>query len=203
MNSSWKDVNEWEKYWWGNCTNTFNEERKQLVYARRMELKFCTEDWRPFTIDMDHKSVLDIGGGPVSLLLKCINVDGTVVDPCEFPRWIYQRYGDANIHFLLIKGEEVDHHFEDEVFDEVWIYNCLQHTEDPEKILRNAKKVSKLIRLFEWIDKPVEEGHPQVLTQELFTSNLPNGEYTMEYIDEDGCTGMCIYGSFPGNHYEL
>jgi SAM-dependent methyltransferase len=201
--TNWKDVNEWEKHWWGNCTNTFNEERKQIIYAKRMGLKFCTEDWRPFTIDMEGKSVLDIGGGPVSLLLKCINVDGTVVDPCEFPRWIYQRYGDAGIHFFLIKGEEVDHHFEEEIFDEVLIYNCLQHTEDPARILRNARNVSKIIRIFEWLDKPVEEGHPQVLTMELFYTNLPNGEYSIEDIDENGCTGRCIYGIFPGSHYEL
>jgi hypothetical protein len=197
---SWKDVNDWERNWWGNCTNTFNEETKQIIYAKKMGLTFCPEGWRKFTIDMNGKSVLDIGGGPVSLLLKCINVEGTVVDPCEYPKWICQRYESANISYYFIKGEDVDTNFEEEVLDEVWIYNCLQHTQDPKKILLNAKKIAKIIRIFEWIDKPAEEGHPQVLTEELFRTNLPNGKYTIEDIDESGCTGRCLYGIFPGDH---
>jgi hypothetical protein len=129
-------------------------------------------------------------------------VDGTVVDPCEFPRWIYQRYGDAGIHYFLIKGEEVDHHFEDEIFDEILIYNCLQHTEDPVKILRNAKAHGKIIRIFEWINKPIEEGHPQILTVELFTNILTDGQYTTEFINEDGCCGECFYGVFKGDAWK-
>jgi len=34
---SWQKAQRWEKDWWGNCTNTFGEETKQLLYANRIK----------------------------------------------------------------------------------------------------------------------------------------------------------------------
>jgi hypothetical protein len=86
-------------------------------------------------------------------------------------------------------------------FDEVWIYNCLQHTIDPEKILANARASAKIIRIFEWIDEPISIGHPQLLTQEKLDKWL-GGVGKVEDINQQGCHGRCYYGVFKGNHYE-
>ena len=52
-------------------------------------------------------------------------------------------------------------------YDEVWLYNVLQHVGDPAKVVANA--VGRLaqggcLRLFEWINIPADDCHPHVLT---------------------------------------
>ena len=190
----WKKAQKWETGWWGNCINTYGEEYKQLLYAEKMGLKTFHDDKSPFNIDMKGKSVLDIGGGPVSLLLKCYNVIGTVADPLPVPQWVKDRYKLANINFVSCKGENVDKLKES--FDEVWIYNVLQHTEDPKKIINNALKMGKILRLFEWVDIGTNEGHPHNLTKEKLDEWL-GGEGIKEYLNgKNTCTGNCYYGIF-------
>ena len=57
---SWKDDQEWEKNWWGNCTNTYGEEQKQLLYASRMGLSTFHDGRSPYNLSVSGK-VLDIG----------------------------------------------------------------------------------------------------------------------------------------------
>ena len=122
------DIHHFERTWWGNCCNTYGEETKQYVYANLMEIKRA---YNSFVLP--NISVLDIGGGPVSMMLKCSGLKrGLVVDPINYPQWTKDRYKLANIDVKVQSGEDVT----ETGFDEVWIYNCLQHTIDPEKLSR-------------------------------------------------------------------
>ena len=56
---------DFEAQYWGACNNTFYEERKHYVYASLMGIRRA--HWS-FTVPII--SVVDIGGGPVSMLLK-------------------------------------------------------------------------------------------------------------------------------------
>lgn len=188
---------DWEKDWWGNCTNTLREEEKQLEYAKRMliDVKFNSKE--QYEIDCGNKSILDIGGGPVSLLLKCKNVKGIVIDPCNYPSWVAIRYDVAGIEYIKTKGEE----FVEGEFDEVWIYNVLQHVDCPECVCKNALKLGKIVRVFEWINMGVSPGHPHNLTEDGL--NLWLGGYgKTEKINVNGCHGHCYYGVFRGDKYE-
>ena len=185
---SWKDENMWERNWWGHCINTFAEEVKQFVYAEKMGLFVYN-----YSVDMNDKSVIDIGGGPVSFLLKCRNVQGYVVDPCFFPSWIWQRYKMAGIEYLQSKGED----FTGIVADEVWLYNCLQHTDEPKKVVENAKRHGKIVRVFEWVYTSIEPGHPHSFDQETLDEWFGGQGYCHE-INEGGCVGTCYYGVFDG-----
>lgn len=190
----WQAAQKWEKKWWGNCFNTYNEERKQIIYASRMGLAFIDYKGNPFCINMEGKSVLDIGGGPSSLLLKCINVTGKVIDPLKFPKWIEQRYRFAGIEFERVKAEDM----KEKGWDEAWIYNVLQHVEDPKKVIMNARKTAKVIRIFEWIDTPVNVGHIRTLTEEKLNSSL-RGEGKVENLTgQNQCYGRAYYGIFIG-----
>jgi hypothetical protein len=194
----WDADQQWEKEWHGSCCNSFWEETKQLVYARKMGLKFTPTYNSPYTIDLKNASVMDIGGGAYSLLLKCINFSyAVVVDPCDYPDWIYERYKAANIDHVVSPGEILS------VGDvtECWIYNCLQHTKDPEKIIQNALGAGRIVRLFEWIDTPVTKGHPQTLTEEKLNDWL-GGVGKVEQLNESGCVGKAYYGVFKGKHYD-
>ncbi len=190
----WKDAQKFETDWHALCTNSYGEEEKQLVYAHRMGLRMFHNGKSPYNIDMKSKSIIDIGGGPVSLLLKCVGLKlATVVDPLPVPEWVKARYAMAGIEYMQIPAEELHGPF---VYDEAFVYNCLQHTRDPREVIASAQKVAKLIRIFEWVDTPTNIGHPHSLTAKDLDSWL-GGEGRVEHIAESNCVGKCYYGVFP------
>lgn len=163
---------EFERSYWGNCCNTFDEESKQYDYAQLMGLVREGDSF-----NLHGKSVLDIGGGPCSLLLKCKRLGPfcRVVDPCQYPKWTYARYYEHGIASQIGRAEDLA---SDVKYDEVWLYNVLQHTEDPAEILRRAWRVVRPLgrfRFFEWVNIPPHEGHPHMITPELFSPLIPNG----------------------------
>jgi hypothetical protein len=79
---------EFEKAYWGDCCNTFDEETKHFVYAKLMGIP---RHGHGFSVDQ--KSILDLGGGPVSMLLKTKGfTKAKVVDPITYPQWTQLRY---------------------------------------------------------------------------------------------------------------
>jgi len=198
----WQEANKWEQDWWGACNNTFREEERQIkVYAPRMGIQRTSDNKTPYIFDLEGKSVLDIGGGPTSMLLKAVNSGKrVVVDPCDFPEWVAQRYKTAGIEYYKLKGEDViDDGRTPTSIDEVWIYNVLQHTDNPSKIVDSAKLLAKIIRIFEWIDTPPTDGHPHTLTEKGLNEWL-GGEGKVEVIPRtEPAWGKCYYGIFVGN----
>lgn len=193
--NSWTEAQKWEKKWWNSCTNTYFEEMKQLLYADRMGLIKAPDAKTPYRFDMQGKSVLDIGGGPISLLLKCVNVRGKVIDSLEFPQWVIERYKCAGIEFERIKAEDLDTR---EKFDECLCYNVLPHADKPAMIIERMRKIGKIIRLFEWIDTAPSEGHPHSLNKKQLNGWL-GGEGKIEmFTGQSGGRGKGYYGIFLG-----
>lgn len=201
---SWNEAQQFESSWWGNCVNTFAEETKQITYAHRMGLHNISDGAHWPYYNLEGKSVLDIGGGPTSILLKCHSGGRrTVVDPCSYPAWVRTRYDVAGIEYIVEAGEHL-HHLrsiaEGARFDEAWIYNVLQHTDDPALIIGHARTYARKVRIFEWIDIPPHPGHPQELTKDLLEQWL-NGSGTVEDFrgrGENGCDQIAFYGAFDG-----
>lgn len=194
--SEWEHHQDFERKWWGHCGNTYGEETKQIVYAKLMGLAFSHDGNSPFSINMTGKSVMDIGGGPSSLLLKCHLDHGVVVDPCEYPEWVAKRYEAAGIGFIRQAGEDIPDDARAEYFDEVWIYNVLQHTQDPERIIKNAMRCGKVLRIFEWIDIPAHEGHPHMLTEANLNAWIGQAGSTGVLTGEGECFGRYYAGVF-------
>lgn len=200
MNKAWKKAQKWEREWHGSCVNSLGEELKQLTYAEYMGLKRTPNPKTAYSFDLQGKSIVDIGSGPYSLLLKCVNFQGIAVDPlmASFPGWVKGRYIEHGVFPITAQGEKIDLIGDT---DEVWIYNVLEHTYDPEKIIKNAKKISKIIRIFEWLDTPPSIGHPQTLRREKLDLWL-GGEGKVEEIRRGGAVGRAYYGIFKGDRYE-
>lgn len=183
----------WEQRWWGDCTDTREEEEKQLIYAKYMGLGVDNKTIYfnpPYAM---RQKVIDIGGGPVSMLLKMAEDevrDCKVYDPSTYPDWTMERYKDHEIEYVKKGGEEVN----ETGYNEVWIYNCLQHTEDPEKIIQNAKRAGKRLRIFEWL-APSGIGHPQSLTKENLDKWIGQ-EGNVKFMNEGMCYGNAYYGVF-------
>ena len=164
----WEVAQRWEQSWWerntAEFTNTLGEEMKQLGYAEVMGLDIDKTDGR--WIEGGNKSILDIGGGPTSLLLKVRGAKRRVViDSMKLPDWVIQRYKGAGIDYCNMMAEDAEpDNWDKGFFDEVWFYNLLQHTDNPEKIVKNALSLAKRIRVFEWINTIKNIGHPHILT---------------------------------------
>lgn len=181
----WEHMNEtYEAGFWGTCTNTASEEHKQYTYARLMGLELVkSSGGGPWYYDLRGRAIVDLGGGPVSMLLKTRNWYGkiSVVDPCPYPDWVRARYEAASINWVQEPGEtwEPDH-----FYDEAWIYNVLQHVEDVESVIKTAKRAAKLIRVCEWVCWPPEPGHPHSLSPQML-DDLLGGEGSVALLDSD------------------
>lgn len=207
--TEWEKAQEWEEQWHSNCVNSLNEELKQIVYAEKMGLIRKPTSKTPYNYDLEGKSILDIGGGAYSLLLKCENfkknregdLGTSVIDPLmdKYPEWVIKRYETAGIVCKEMKGENLNTKSE-VVFDECWIYNVLQHTDNPQKIIENALKASKVIRIFEWVEEPISDGHIHTLHKDELDKWL-GGEGKTEQLNENGCIGLSYYGIFKGDNY--
>jgi 2-polyprenyl-3-methyl-5-hydroxy-6-metoxy-1,4-benzoquinol methylase len=195
---TWREAQEWEKQWHGNCVNSYNEETKQYIYARLMGLDvYKTNYFGQMAWDFGDKSILDVGCGPYSLLMKSNANLKVGIDPCSYPEWVRMRYEAANVTFIQVAGEEWE---TDEIFDEVLIYNCLQHTINPKKIIENVLACSKIVRIFEWVEQGVSDGH----LHDLHANELDEwlgGSGKTEYINIGPCVGMAYWGIFKGRHY--
>jgi len=166
MGDVWEKAQESEQAWWGSCVDTSDEEVKQREYASLMGLDCYKGNvgLRSERYNLRGHSVLDLGGGPVSLLLRCENRGrSVVVDPATFPDWVLGRYDAAGIEYVREPAESVAL---GATFDEVWIYNVLQHVQDPQAVIETAKQHGGIVRVFEWVGIPADTKHPHVLTRE-------------------------------------
>lgn len=191
-----------EAAWWGDCGNTFHEEEKQLVYTRYMGLlPIIAGPWQggqpghPPSFDLDRRSVIDVGGGPVSLLLKCVNRSPAcrVIDPALYPPWVAMRYAACGIRYDYLRGEDMDEpEWVSYPYDEAWCYNVLQHVDDPERVAANMRRAAAGVRVFEWIDLPAYPGHPQALTEADLNRwfGVTGG---VADVDESGATGRAWF----------
>jgi hypothetical protein len=166
----WEAEQVFEQSWWDDCRNTFGEQAKHITYARKMGMVPFNDGGRWPLINTHEQKILDIGGGPVSMLLECQGLSrAVVVDPCVYPEWTVGRYRSVGVELIRMPAEDYE---PDELFDEVWCYNVLQHTADPEAIVAMMRRSAKLIRIFEWIDFPTSPGHPHELNATSLRAGL-------------------------------
>lgn len=181
----WLKNQAWEKSFWGDCPGLDSEEvRKQDVYAKLMGINMPH--------DAQQKSVIDFGCGPVGMLLRTSNFSKAVgVEPLYFSDDVYDRYTRNNIKILQIPMED---YTSNEVYDEAWMYNLIEHVIDPVACLKIMKSSARKLRLFEWIDLPPRQGHPHTITEKMVVENLELSRGQWEVVDlaESGCYGKGI-----------
>jgi SAM-dependent methyltransferase len=192
--ADWGDHQALEASFWGSCANTYGEETKQFLYLNRMGFKPYHDGVGPFAFRGEGKSFLDIGGGPVSCLLKFRDaIRRVVIDPCDYPDWVSARYEQEGILYQRTAGEDCAFVG---CFDVVFIYNCLQHVREPDVIINNALKALKPtgeLHMFEWVGVAPHPGHPHMLTPhnlEAWTSTIGKTE---TFNGENECYGTAWF----------
>jgi len=166
--SVWEEAQKYERAWWGvEPQSHWDEEvEKQETYARLMGL--------PADLDMGTRTILDVGCGPVSMLLRTTHGGAVGVDPLTMSEETKTKFAGANIALHQSKAEDFE---PAQRFDEGWMYNCLQHVDEPNKVMAMLVRSADCVRIFEWIDLPMCEGHPHTLRVEQFEHWLPSDEW--------------------------
>lgn len=200
MSKKWKEAQEWEKEWHGDCANSYNEETKQYDYASKMGLNpYYVSQYGICGWDFGDKTVLDVGGGAYSILLKSKAKRRVVIDPCNYPNWIKIRYDECGIEYIKELAEHIGEikKVMNDVFDIVLCYNVLQHVEDPEKIIKSMMQCSKTIHFFDWLEIGVGQGHIHNLHR-IDLDRWLGGRGKVE----PATRGFSYAGVFKGEHYE-
>ena len=159
--------------------------KKRWIEAQQEELRLSSIDINPsyyefmyaniaelmgidFEKDFIGKTILEIGPGPLGVTLLTEGfAEATIIEPLidgwdpEYRAY----YEEKNIKIETTPYETLE---VGEV-DETWFFNVLQHVIEPEAQLKKAKETSKIVRIFEPINYPIEKAHPHLLTKELFT----------------------------------
>lgn len=145
--------------------------------------------------DLQGKSVVDIGGGPTSLLLRCKNFSrAIVVDPLPVTDAVKARYEECGIELVQLPAEDFIY---PEKVDESWCYNCLHHVFDPEPILNKMKLFSRKLRIFEALNTNKDIMHPHSYPIGYFDKILGTGGTTTD-LNRPGPSprGIGYYGIF-------
>lgn len=178
----WRQAQEYERNWWFSSTQQHpTEQAKSRVVAGLI----CVANGRP------NHAVIDIGAGPFSLLQRLPVKTGTALDPIDYGP-LEAGYRRLGIRRLIKKAEDLTP--EDGVWDEAWIYNCLQHVEDPGQVLKAVGTIANLVRLFEWINMPPCQGHLHELHSEAIREAFTGWQIHAEFEGRLNSSGL--YGRF-------
>lgn len=191
-----------ELAFWQTPGAELGEQLKQLTYAKYLKLDFIHDGSSPYVINKAGLNIMDVGGGPVSLLLKTVADFKVVVDPCQFDEWVGLRYHSNSVNTWTRSGETLNRVSKKNFYNEVWMYNVLQHTTDPKQIFENIHKVLKkggTFRFLDWVDTPTNTAHPISLSYDGLSAWL--AEYYDQpllktNINENGAVGTIAYGVF-------
>lgn len=187
---TWKDHQQWEAEWHmhnNNCANSYNEETKQYNYASKMGLNKYLANWfGAKSFDFGENTVIDVGAGPYSLLLKSKAKRMVALDPCTYPHWTEVRYAECGVDLVKAEAETVEF---SERFDIALCYNVLQHVKDPAQICENMRRFAKVIYFFDWIGVGGTAGHPHILEAEKLDLWL-GGKGTVEGNSYFGVFGV-------------
>lgn len=146
-----------------------------------------------FAFDVKNKKILEIGPGVFAALIYCQNTtQSAIVEPMDLPENVRQFYESRGIKIFKNAVEDLEF----EQYDEVWVFNVMQHIWNPDVFVAKLKAISKRILFFEPIGTPLDDLHVHSYTlqdfQKYFGENVAkqyNGRSVPHFH-----TSNCAYG---------
>lgn len=149
-----------------------------------------------FNFSVLNKKILEIGPGVYACLLFCNNIKNcAIIESMEFPKNIQKIYKEKGIKIYQNPVENLNFKAE---FDEVWVFNVMQHIWNPNVFIEKLKNCSNKILFFEPINTELNEEHVYSYTKEDFENYFPTTEiktYVGRTI-ENFHTSDCVYGTW-------
>ena len=142
---------------------------------------------------LPNKTVLDVGCGPLSLLLRVPVQKGSALDPLVFDD-MESEYAERGIQRIIKPAEDLTP--EDGQWDEAWVYNCLQHVQNPRKILKNTMRVAQTVRVFEWVNIPPYQGHLHELKPDTLRAPFLQGGWHKIMETTGNLAHSGLYGEY-------
>jgi hypothetical protein len=138
--------------------------------------------------DLSGRCIAEIGPADVPGLFYCVGTEKSfVVEP--MPSDILPTLG---VKVRKAKAENVDY----SKVDEVWLFNVLQHVQDPQKIVQKVKK-AKRVRWFEPVDQGTDACHLHNLTHDMFIEWFGMSNRYIARPDVQAFhTATCSYGVY-------
>jgi hypothetical protein len=159
--------------------------------------------------DLQNKSILEIGPADYPALGYCVNANKAhIIEP--MPSSILEeiinskadnfiRLQDPNSNLpedntaeIILKVLQIQKAH----YDQIWIFNVLQHVIDPDFILSSCKEIADQICIFEPINTGLSDCHIHAFTPDYFIKKLGPGMkiYPPNKYAKDFHTHECMYG---------
>jgi hypothetical protein len=143
-------------------------------------------------LNLNNKTILEIGPARVSSLLYCNNYGPSfIVEPTKYDDTEHL-YIDKEITFI----RDLYENCESPIVDEIWLFNVLQHIQDPDLFIDKCKKSAKTIKFFEPINTPIETHHPHSFTFDDYVKYFGDSVKLYKGSTEKFHTADCVYGIY-------
>jgi 2-polyprenyl-3-methyl-5-hydroxy-6-metoxy-1,4-benzoquinol methylase len=180
-NTPWHEAQVFERGWYSHHAKGAAKRHNALV----AELVGLTHE----NLDLSRSSVLDVGAGGFSLLQRVKTRRGVAVDPLFFGE-LEQSYADAKIQRVFACAEDLPNLFYFSEFDEVWLFDVVQHVIDPARAVHAASCLARRVRIFEWLHTGLHK-----LKAKFFTTRFMRWEKKVE------ATGRVNHLGFTGEYF--
>lgn len=193
MNEQWKNANIAESNFWQIYTCEVDTLKHQEQYMDALGIRDDYFHAPDNSLNMSGLNVLDVGGGPSSILLRTNKLrgnqhdgvnNGVVIDPLMITEHHKLRYNYYGIEFIQDQSENIDQYYSEKgYFDECFIYNCLQHVLDPIQILDKVTYISKRIRIAEPLNISTDSMHLHMFTKEYFDNYFSESKFKVHQVN--------------------
>jgi hypothetical protein len=145
--------------------------------------------------DQKGKRIIEVGPANVPALVFCENYGRSlIIEPMPSER-LDRITQSMNVDIIKQPAENV----KVSGYDQVWIFNLLQHVIDPEKLVENLKTMAEKIYFFEPINTKISVNHPHSLKIEDFKRWFGEASHYPFTSTKVFHTHECAYGIYENN----
>lgn len=151
-------------------------------------------DFLELDFDLQGRSIIEIGPANFPALRYCNNIGASYIIEPTVTQHLKDCVEGRKISIIGLPAEEVNF----PMVDEIWLFNILQHTINPDLIIEKCKKSAKAIRFFEPIEAGIDECHLHEFTLGYFRSHFGDWvyHYPAQRKNENFHQNQCAYGVY-------
>ena len=140
--------------------------------------------------DLGYRTIIEVGCAGFPALNWRKNYKGIVIEPLN-TETLKTICKGKNILWIKEPVEELDM----PKCDELWLFNVMQHIQDPELFIEKCKESANVIKWFEPIDYPVCVYHPHTFSREDFIRWFGHTQIYKDFVPHFH-DAICSFGTW-------